>query len=164
MLKVDINLLFTVVNVLALCVLVRLFLFKPVKRILAERQERIDRSLAEAEAARTEALAYEEKRRESLRGIEAERLAVLAEAQKKAAEEYEHMVNDAKLRASGIIRTAEAEAAGRRDELLRQAQYEITEIVMAAAAKIAGVGDGGDGVLYDEFIKKAGSSDGENGN
>jgi len=113
-LKVDINLLFTVVNVLALCVLVRLFLFKPVKRILAERQERIDRSLAEAEAARTEALAYEQRQREAMRAIEEEKLGVIAEARKKAADESRYIVEDAKNRAGSILSNPMRRAAGRK--------------------------------------------------
>ncbi len=159
MLKVDINLLFTVVNVLALCVLVRLFLFKPVKRILAERQERIDRSLAEAEAARTEALAYEQRQREAMRAIEEEKLGVIAEARKKAADESRYIVEDAKKRAGSILLNAESEASSRREEILRQAESEIEDIIIAAAARVTGVG--GDGKLYDEFLRKVSRSDGE---
>ena len=105
MLRIDINLIFTVVNVLVLCLAVRIFLWKPVHKVLAERQANVDASLADAAKAKTEAEA-------------------LVEEQK--------------------------------DEILRQAQGEITEIIVAATAKVAGVPVGGDSDLYDEFLKKAG--------
>ncbi len=160
MLRVDINLLFNVVNILMLCALVRLFLFKPVNKILAERQAKIDASIAEAESAKTEALELERRHMESMRGIEEEKLAVLTEAQKKAAEEYALILDDAKRKAGLIIRNAEAEGQNRKSEIIMQAKDEIKEIIVAAAAVVAGVG--GDSALYDEFIEKAGGADGEN--
>ena len=43
MLRVDWNLLFTIINLLVLFVAMRVFLFKPVQKIIAERQEEADR-------------------------------------------------------------------------------------------------------------------------
>jgi|AGTN01.1.fsa_nt_gi ATP synthase B/B'' CF(0). len=99
-----------------------------------------------------------------MQGIEDEKLAVIAEAQKKASEEYELLVTDAKQRAGGIVKNAETEAVSRKEEILRQARNEIKEIIVAATARVSGVGSGSDRALYDEFLKKAGGTDGENGN
>ena len=49
-------------------------------------------------------------------------------------------------------------ANARKDEIIRQANNEITEIIVAATAKVAGVPVGGDSDLYDEFLKKAGDT------
>ena len=54
----------------------------------------------------------------------------------------------------GMGHIAAAQAV--QEEILRQAQGEITEIIVAATAKVAGVSVGGDSDLYDEFLKKAG--------
>ena len=43
MLRLDWNLLFTVINLLLLFVLMKMFLFKPVQKILDERQAEADR-------------------------------------------------------------------------------------------------------------------------
>jgi len=161
MLKVDINLLFNVINILLLCVLVRLFLFKPVNKILAERQASVDRSLAEAESVKAQALALEQERADMMKSIEEEKIAVLSDAQKRAAGEYEVILSDAKKQADSIIRTARAQAAMQKDELLRQTKSEITSIIVAAAAKVSGVGSQDDSALYDEFLRKAGESDGD---
>ncbi len=160
MISVNINLLFNIINILVLCVLIRIFLFKPVKKIMAERQEIIDRRLADAETAKAQALALENQHKQLMQGIEDEKLAVLAGAQKRAAEEYELLVADAKLRSAGIIKKAEAEAVSRKDEILKQAKDEITDIIVAATARVSGVGGGNDNMLYDEFLKKAGVTDG----
>ncbi len=51
MLKLDINLVFTILNVLILYVLVRKFLFKPVHNILEARQAEIDKQYEDVKAA-----------------------------------------------------------------------------------------------------------------
>ena len=51
MLKLDMNLLWTVVNVLIMYVLLRKFLFKPVQDVIAKRQQMVDAQLADAQIA-----------------------------------------------------------------------------------------------------------------
>lgn len=159
MLKVDMNLLFTAVNLLVLYILMKLFLFKPVHKILNERQAIIDQNLADADAAKSNAEALEKQHSESLLGIEGEKRQVLADARKQASAEYERIIADANNRADSMIEDARHEALNQKAEILQQAQGEISEMVIAATAKVVGVGIGNDGALYDEFLKKAGEAD-----
>ncbi len=156
MLRIDINLIFTVINVLVLCLAVRIFLWKPVHKVLAQRQAMVDASFADAEKAKTEAEALVEEQKAFRANIEGEKSAALAEARKQAQAESSRIVADAHSRADIILREAENDAQCRKEEILRQAQGEITEIIVAATAKVAGVPVGGDSDLYDEFLKKAG--------
>ena len=156
MLRIDINLIFTVVNVLVLCLAVRFFLWKPIHKVLDERQANVDASLADAAKAKTEAEALVEEQKAFRANIEDEKSAALAEARKQAQAESSRIVADAHSRADVILREAENDAQSRKEEILRQAQGEITEIIVAATAKVAGVPVGGDSDLYDEFLKKAG--------
>ena len=55
MLKLDINLLWTVVNVLVMYAVLRKFLFKPVQDVIAKRQQMVDANLADAETSKKEA-------------------------------------------------------------------------------------------------------------
>ena len=55
MLKLDINLLWTVVNVLVMYAVLRKFLFKPVQDVLDKRQKMVDDELANAQDAKTKA-------------------------------------------------------------------------------------------------------------
>lgn len=156
MLRIDINLIFTVVNVLVLCLAVRIFLWKPVHKVLDERQANVDASLADAAKAKPEAEALVEEQKAFRANVEEEKSAALAEARKQAQAESSRIVADAHSRADVILREAENDAQSRKEEILRQAQGEITEIIVAATAKVAGVPVGGDSDLYDEFLKKAG--------
>ena len=52
MLKLDMNLLWTVVNVLIMYALLRKFLFKPVQDVIAKRQQMVDASMADAQEAK----------------------------------------------------------------------------------------------------------------
>ena len=48
MLQLDVwNVLFTIINLLILFVLMRIFLYKPVQKIIAKRQEEADRQFGE---------------------------------------------------------------------------------------------------------------------
>lgn len=157
MLRIDINLIFTVVNVLVLCLAVRIFLWKPVHKVIEERQKRVDASLADAAKAKSDAEALVEEQKAFRANIEEEKAAALSEARKQAQTESSRIVADARSRADSIVQEAERDAKSRKEEILRQAQGEITEIIVAATAKVAGVPvGGGDSDLYDEFLKKAG--------
>ena len=55
MLKVDINLVFTIINLLVLFVAMRIFFFKPIKKIIDDRQAEADRQFEEARNKQTQA-------------------------------------------------------------------------------------------------------------
>ena len=52
MLTLNLNLLYTVVNILVLFLLLRKFLYKPVMNIIAQRQKQVDDALAAAETSK----------------------------------------------------------------------------------------------------------------
>ena len=57
MLTLNLNLLYTVVNILVLFLLLRKFLYKPVMNIIAQRQKQVDDALNAAETSKQEAVA-----------------------------------------------------------------------------------------------------------
>ena len=137
MLRIDINLIFTVINVLVLCLAVRIFLWKPVHKVLAQRQAMVDASFADAEKAKTEAEALVEEQKAFRANIEGEKSAALAEARKQAQAESSRIVADAHSRADIILREAENDAQCRKEEILRQLAAcqagEITQEELKAA-------------------------------
>ena len=68
MLKLDLNLLWTVVDVLILYVLLRKFLFKPIQNVLDQRQKTIEADIAAAQTSKTEAAAALTTAQDKLRG------------------------------------------------------------------------------------------------
>lgn len=53
MLTLNLNILWTVVNILVLFVLLRKFLYRPVMNVIEQRQKQIDDAIADAEGKRT---------------------------------------------------------------------------------------------------------------
>lgn len=85
MLKLDINLLWTVVNVLVMYAVLRKFLFKPVQDVIAKRQQMVDANLADAEISKKEAAETMNAAQEKLRNVDNE-AAARREAYEKQAE------------------------------------------------------------------------------
>lgn len=157
MLRIDINLLFTVINVLILFAAVRIFLWKPIHKILEQRQAEANAGLEQAEEKRAEVEALAEQHQQQLDAIAQERAAAMEEAHAHAQAESQRILDAARAQAQEILANADAAAARRRDETLREAHAQISEIIMTAASKITGAG--GDSALYDEFLQKAGKKD-----
>lgn len=158
MLKLDINLLFTVINVLILFFVVKRFLFRPVLKILEQRQEEIDKQYSDAQNAQDEVCEMKKKYEVSLAGIEKEKLSILSETDKKAGEDYERKISEAQKEADKILAEAKKQAAEEKQKRIREAEKEIADLVVEAAAKIseANSGEESDRELYDKFIEKIG--------
>ncbi len=159
MLSVDINLLFTVINILVLCVLVRIFLFKPVYKILEERQKLVDKDLADAAAAKAEAEALKEQHRAFLADMDTERAKAMEESAANANVVYNQIVSSANEKAKSIVKNAELQAERRKEDAMRQARSEIRDLVLTATAKVIGAKTQDDGSLYDRFLEEVNTSD-----
>ena len=72
MLKLDMNLLWTVVNVLIMYALLRKFLFKPVQDVIAKRQQMVDASMADAQEAKNKAQAALNAAEDKLHNVDVE--------------------------------------------------------------------------------------------
>ena len=93
MLSVDpTNLILTVVNLLVLLVALKIFLFKPVQKIIAARQAEADKQFGEAAARQAEADGMKAQYADSLAGIEDEKKKTLQAARKDADAQYQKIV------------------------------------------------------------------------
>ena len=158
MLQLDVwNVLFTIINLLILFVLMRIFLYKPVQKIIDKRQEEADRQFGEAAAKQSEAEELKTKYQAVLSDAENEKKKVVSEARKTADEEYQRIVADAHKTASQIKDDAEAEAVSQKEQILKKAEKEIADMVVDAAAKVvASNSKDTNAALYDTFLNKAG--------
>lgn len=159
MLKIEpVNLICTIINLLVLFVALRVFLFKPVQKIIAARQEEADKQLNEAAARQAEAEAMKEQYESSLEDAEKERRQILQTARQDADEQSAKIVDDAKRKAKQIEEQALAEAESKKSQILINTEKEIADMVVSAAGKIVGSKSGEelDSSLYDEFLVKAG--------
>ena len=99
MLRFDINLIFTVVNLLVLYFLMKKFLFDKVNAIVRQRQELIDEDYAAAEAARTQAETDRETYTEKLTAVEQEVDRMMKQGREQAHAEYNRIIAGAQTQA-----------------------------------------------------------------
>lgn len=159
MLRIDINLVFTILNILIWAFIIKRFLFRPVERILEERRQAIEgeRSAAEQEkqAANELKMQYES----ALSGADTERAQILRKAHDDGKKEYNQIVNDASKQAEQVIENAKMRAEEERRRILQSAGSSLSDLIAEAAAKVSGNGTQAekDGALYDAFLGKAGT-------
>lgn len=158
MLSLDINLVFTIINLLVLYLLMKKFLFGRVNDILKKREEAIQKQFADAQAAQDEANALKEECEESLADAKENSAQIIREARAKAGEEYDRIVKSANEEAVGRISKAEAQIAEEKEKSMRDMQAEIRELVVNAAAKVVGEQASAEDSrrIYDDFIAEMG--------
>ena len=148
MLRLDINLVFTIVNIVVLYICMRLFLFKPVNKILKQRQDAVQKQFDDAKEAQDKAEALKQEYEASLTNAKAESDRIMEEAKKKADAEYER-----------VVKNADEEAAAKTAEKsMREMQGEIKDLVVSVASKVVGgrVSAEDSSRLYDDFIAEMG--------
>ncbi|MBO7355270.1 MAG: ATP synthase F0 subunit B [Lachnospiraceae bacterium] len=157
MLRFDINFLFTIINVLLMFIVVKLFLIRPVHKILDKRREEVESKYAEADRITEEALSSKKEYEDSIKNIEEEKERRFAEARNQANGEYDRMLEQARKESDRIIATAKKEAEEERQIRLRKANQEITDIVARATERIvtADQSDDMNKELYDRFLEQA---------
>ncbi len=158
MLRLDSNILWTIINLLILYVIARKFLFGPVRKVLAARQAEIDKQFADARTAQEDAQKLKEQYQESLDGAEKERLDILSQARDRAGEEYERILSEAKSTADKLVADAQRTADREQEKRIQQAQEQIADLVVAATAKLVASKQSAetDRELYNQFIAKTG--------
>ena len=181
MLKLDINLLWTVVNVLVMYAVLRKFLFKPVQDVIAKRQQMVDANLADAETSKKEAAETMNAAQEKLRNVDNEAAARREAYEKQAEKEKEQLLQDAQRQADAIVAegkaAAEADARKQADAIvaagkasaeaerqskLREADAQTTALARAMCEKLLArnLTAQDDARLLDDLLEKAGAGNG----
>lgn len=160
MLRLDINILFTFINIFILYLVVKKFLLGPINAILDKRKETLEGKFEEADNTKQEAISLKEKYEASVSEIEEEKKLATSEARQDAMVEYERIIGDAQNEADKILVSAKKNAQADKDKMLQKAQTEISDMIIDAAAKVMGAGSNADSdkKLYEHFLAKAGDS------
>lgn len=126
----------SLLNLVLLFLLVKKFLFKPVMKVLEQRQKQIDDRYAEADEAKTEAQESRRTWEEKLAGAEAEADAILQTATENARRRGDKLVAEARDEADSIVRMARNEAQLERQKAAAGIKQEIVEVSGALAEKL----------------------------
>ncbi len=162
MLTLNLNLLWTVVNVLILFLLLRKFLYKPVMNVIAQRQKQIDDAIAAAETSKQDAAAALTSAEDKLRNVDTEAAARREAYEQQAEKEKQQLMADAQKQADAIVAEGKAAAEAERQHKLREADAQTTALARAMCEKLLerNLTAQDDARLLDDLLEKAGAGNG----
>ena len=150
--------LFVLLNTLIIFFVAKKLLFKPVMKIIRERQQEIDDMYTQADTARETAVKlqseYEEKLSQA--AVTSERL--VKEATVRAQGREEEIIRQANEQAAAIREKAAADVALEKKKAINEAKDEISVIALAIAGKVVGreLSQADQSDLVDSFIEELG--------
>lgn len=149
---------FTLANTIALFLVMKKFLFKPVLKIIDERQQEIDGMYADAQKASENAKAMEAEYREKLTQAAQTSERMVREATARGQARQEEILRQANADAQAIISKAEADIAREKKKALNDAKDELADLALDIAGKVVGHSLTGDdqAVLVEKFIEELG--------
>lgn len=125
-------------NLLILFLILKKFLYAPVKRVMAEREAAISDKYAKAEAAKSAAEADLAAWNEKMATADDEADAIIKKATARAEKKQDQIIADAMERADGIVRDAENEAALERRRAEAGIKQEIVDVSALLTEKLIG--------------------------
>ena len=150
--------LFTLLNFIAVFLVLKHFLFKPVMKIIQDRQDEIDHIYEDADKAKESAEALQAEYQQKLQAATQTSEQIVKEAILRGQNKEEEIVRQAKNEASAILDKAAADISQEKKKALNEAKDEISNMAMAIAEKVVGreLNSDDQSKLIDEFIKELG--------
>lgn len=150
--------LFILLNTIALFLVLKKFLFVPVKNMIDSRQQEIDGMYRDANAAKADAQALQSEYQQKLSAAQATSERIVKEAVARGQSREDEIIRQANLEASAILDKAAADIAQEKKKAINDAKDEISGIAMAIAGKVVGreLTDGDQSALIDHFIEELG--------
>ena len=130
--------LFTFCNMIITFLLLKKFLFKPVKKMIDQRQKEIDDLYADAENSKAKAQEIQAEYESRLDSARAERDELMADAVKRAQKREQEIIAQAKDQAASMMTRAEADIAQEKKKALNQVKNEISSISVSIAQEVVG--------------------------
>lgn len=136
MLKLDWNLLWTIINVLVLFLLLRKFLFNPVCKIMDERAEKIQQDMDSASKTKLEAEQIKLNYEKEIANAHNEAIEITKKAKVQVNHECDLMLENAKQESNKIILEAEKTIAYEKAKAIDDAKSEIANLVILTTSKV----------------------------
>ena len=146
--------------VIGLLIFMKHFLVAPVRRILDERKQMIERDLDDAKDTRTQAEQLKEEYEASMGNADQEASKIIEDARARAGEEYNRILEQAKKDAAKKMEEADRTIALEREKAMSDLQAGVAGLAMTAAAKLLSeqAGPDRDRNLYNSFLAGLGDS------
>ena len=150
--------LFILLNTLIIFFVARKFLFKPVMKIIKERQQEIDDLYTKAGEAKEQAAALRTEYEEKLSAATDKADRLVKEAVARGQSREEEILRQANAEANAIREKASADIAQEKKKAINDAKDEISVIALAVASKVVGreLNAHDQSALVDQFIDELG--------
>jgi F-type H+-transporting ATPase subunit b len=147
-----------IINIIVLYVLLRLLIYKPVRKYMLERSARIQSQIQEAEQAQQDAQTAKRQYQERLNAAERDVDQTMQQGAQKAVQTAEEIIKDAKMQANAILQDARTKAEQDRLHTIKEMKEQITHLSVDMAGKILGreVALSDNRALVDEFFDEVG--------
>lgn len=152
--------LFTLVNTLALFFVLKKYLFKPVMKMIQDRQKEIDSMYANAGQAEANAKAMEKEYQQKLSAAADTGERLVKEAVLRGQAREEEIIRQANAEAAAIMDKASADIQQEKKKAINDAKNEISGIALAIAEKVVAreLNPADQDKLVNDFIDSLGGS------
>ena len=138
MLDFSVTFIITIVNIAVLFFILRVILFKPVTKFMAERAKRVQDSIEQSEKDKNQAKALLTKYEAQLKSVETEGEAIIRSARENAQAEAEKIIAESRVSAEAALVNARKQLETERNAALALFRKEAAALVVAAAERLLG--------------------------
>ncbi len=138
MIQIDMTFFASILNFLLLTALLTFFLYRPIRKFMADRQDRIKRSLEEAAQSRTDTANMKEEYEARLAQASREAQDIIEKAVVQGERSQAEILEAARKEAKTILEQARAEARRERQAAFEALRDDIVGLVISAATAVAG--------------------------
>ncbi len=151
----------SLLNLLLIFLILKKFLFKPVTRMVSQREEMIRSRLKAAEDVRAEAEQDREAYAARLAKAEEDATEVIRRATASAARTGDEMIADAQHRVAVMMRKADEDIAQEKKRAIAEIKNEVSDISITIAERVVGreIREEDHRALIDTFIEEVGETD-----
>ncbi|MBR1592233.1 MAG: F0F1 ATP synthase subunit B [Ruminococcus sp.] len=155
------NFIWSAVNIIILFILLKIFLFKPINKLMDDRTQSVRNDIESAEKAKREAEELRQHYEDSLSEAKEEAGKIIMKAHDDAENEKAAIIKKSQEEAEEIVNAAGKTIENERRRVLQQAQAQIADLAIEAASKVVGANldDEKNRRLVDEFLSAAEEGD-----
>ena len=138
MLDFSVTFFISIINIVVLFIILRLLLFKPVTKFMADRAKRIQDSIDQSEKDKNLAKALLAQYQEQLRNAEIEAREIISNAREQALHEADRIIAESKVSAEDILARTRKQLEKERHAALAAFREEAATLVVAATGRLLG--------------------------
>ena len=146
----------TILNLFIQMFLMKKFLFKPIRRVLEERQKRADQNIRAAEQEKAEAEAVKAEYTKNMAQAREEAAGILERAKQDASQQADELLQSARSEAQALKAKAESDIRQEKKRALNEAKDEIGGLAMDIAGRVVEreIHKADHRALIDDFLQK----------